>query len=250
VGATPLVVIPTYNERLALPGLLNRLHAAVPSAEVLIVDDASPDGTGEWADQAAAADPRVHVLHRAAKEGLGRAYVAAFRWALPRGYDPIVEMDADGSHRPEHLPDLLASAHDAADLVIGSRWVAGGRVVGWPLRRKILSRGGNIYVSIMLGLRVKDATAGYRVYRADLLKRLDLDLIEAHGYAFQVNMTMAARGLGARILEAPIVFPERAEGVSKMNGAIVREAMWLVTKWGLRRVATRLRLRRPPKAER
>jgi dolichol-phosphate mannosyltransferase len=206
----------------------------------LVVDDSSPDGTGVWAAQAAAGDPQIHVLHRPAKDGLGRAYRDGFRWALRRGFDPIVEMDADGSHRPEDLPALLR-ATGAADLAIGSRWVPGGRVTGWPLRRRLLSRGGNLYVRALLGLGVKDATAGFRAYRADLLRRIDLDRIEAHGYGFQVNMTLAARDAGGRVVELPIEFPERTEGVSKMTGGIVREAMWLVTRWGVRRRWTQLK---------
>ncbi|MDR1118976.1 MAG: polyprenol monophosphomannose synthase, partial [Bifidobacteriaceae bacterium] len=195
----PLVVIPTYNERSALPALVGRLRRLAPAADILVVDDSSPDGTGTWAESAAASDAHVHVLHRPSKDGLGRAYRDGFAWALRRGFDPIVEMDADGSHRPEDLPALLAAVADGADLAIGSRWVTGGRVTGWPARRRLLSRGGNAYVALMLGLRVKDATAGFRAYRAALLRRIDLDAIEAHGYGFQVNMTMAARAAGGRI---------------------------------------------------
>jgi dolichol-phosphate mannosyltransferase len=244
-----LVVVPSYNERATLPGLLPRLRQAVPAAHVLVVDDSSPDGTGAWAQAAAAADPHVHVLHRPRKEGLGRAYRDGFAWALRRGFDPVVQMDADGSHRPEDLPALLRAVAGAPQLAIGSRWVPGGRVTGWPLRRLLLSRGGNLYVSVMLGLGVKDATAGFRAWRAELLRRLDLDAVEAHGYGFQVNMTMAARDAGARIVELPILFPERTEGASKMTGGIVREAMWLVTRWGVRRRMAGLKRRagrRPP----
>jgi dolichol-phosphate mannosyltransferase len=230
-----LVIIPTYNERQSLPGVVARLRRAVPAAHVLVADDASPDGTGEWSDAAAAADDHIHVLHRVAKEGLGKAYLAGFAWGLEGGFDPLVEMDADGSHRPEQLPSLLAAVDSGADLAIGSRWVKGGEVVNWPRRRQWLSRGGNFYVSVMLGLGVKDATAGFRVYRASLLRALGLDGVQAHGYAFQVDMTRAARRAGARVVEVPISFPEREAGVSKMSGSIVREAMWLVTKWGLAR---------------
>ncbi|MDR0626018.1 MAG: polyprenol monophosphomannose synthase [Bifidobacteriaceae bacterium] len=231
----PLVIIPTFNEVESLPGVVTRLRRAVPTAHILVTDDASPDGTGAWADAAASADPQIHVLHRAAKEGLGKAYLDGFAWGLARGFDPLIEMDADGSHRPEQLPLLLAAVRDGADLAIGSRWVPGGEVLNWPRRRKFLSRGGNLYVSIMLGLRIKDSTAGFRAYRADLLRSLPLEGVEAHGYGFQVNMSMAARDAGARITEVPISFPEREAGVSKMTGSIVREAMWLVTKWGLAR---------------
>jgi glycosyltransferase involved in cell wall biosynthesis len=241
--ALPLVIIPTFNERASLPGVVERLRRSVPRAHILVADDASPDGTGDWADAAAAADAQIHVLHRAAKEGLGKAYLAGFAWGLAREFDPLVEMDADGSHRPEQLPSLLEAVAGGADLAIGSRWVKGGEVLNWPRRRKLLSRGGNLYVSLMLGLKIKDATAGFRAYRATLLRSLDLAGVQAHGYGFQVNMAMAARDFGARVVELPISFPEREAGVSKMSGAIVREAIWLVTKWGLTRRWARLRRR-------
>ncbi|MDR1633783.1 MAG: polyprenol monophosphomannose synthase [Bifidobacteriaceae bacterium] len=231
----PLVIIPTFNERESLPGVVERLRRAVPAAHVLVADDASPDGTGQWADAARRADGQIHVLHRASKQGLGRAYLDGFAWGLSRGFDPLVEMDADGSHRPEQLPPLLAALADGADLAIGSRWVEGGEVLNWPKRRELLSRAGNAYVTIMLGLKIKDSTAGFRAYRADLLRSIDLGAIQAQGYGFQVNMAMAARRAGASIVEIPISFRERLTGVSKMSGAIVREAMWLVTKWGLAR---------------
>jgi dolichol-phosphate mannosyltransferase len=233
--AAPLVIIPTFNERESLPGVLERLRRAVPAAHVLVVDDSSPDGTGAWAQAAAQADQQIHVLHRPDKEGLGRAYLDGFRWGLERNFDPLVEMDADGSHRPEQLPSLLDAVEAGASLVIGSRWVPGGEILNWPKRREWLSRGGNIYVSVMLGLKIKDSTAGFRAYRASLLRSLDLTSVQAHGYGFQVNMSMAARDAGARITEVPISFPERQAGTSKMNGSIVREAMWLVTKWGVTR---------------
>lgn len=239
-----MVVIPTYNEIESLPGVVARLRAAVPAAHVLIVDDGSPDGTGEWADQQAAEDPQMHAMHRTGKQGLGTAYLQGFAWGLERGYDILCEMDADGSHRPEQLPGLLQAVADGADLAIGSRWVKGGEVVGWPKRREALSRGGNLYVSIMLNLHVKDATAGFRAYRADLLRRLDLSAIEAQGYGFQVNMTMAVVDAGAKVVEVPISFPERQAGVSKMSGSIVKEAMTLVTKWGFQRRWAKLTRRR------
>jgi dolichol-phosphate mannosyltransferase len=239
-----LVIIPTYNELESLPGVVERLRTAVPGAHILIADDSSPDGTGQWADQAAAQDPQIHVLHRPAKQGLGRAYVAGFGWGLEQHYDPLVEMDADGSHRPEQLPSLLEAVADGAHLAIGSRWVKGGRVTGWPFLRHVISRGGNLYVRIMLGLGIKDATAGFRAYSAKLLRRIDLNRIEAQGYGFQVNMSMAARDLGARIVEVPIDFPEREAGASKMSRNIVGEAMWLVTKWSFQRRFARLRDRR------
>ncbi|MDR0366560.1 MAG: glycosyltransferase, partial [Bifidobacteriaceae bacterium] len=197
-------------------------------------------GTGQWADQAAAEDPHIHVLHRPAKQGLGRAYVAGFGWGLDHGYDPLIEMDADGSHRPEQLPLLLDAIDSGAHLAIGSRWVKGGKVTGWPFHRHLISRSGNLYVRVMLGLGIKDATAGFRAYSAKLLRRIDLDRIEAQGYGFQVNMSMAARDLGARIVEIPINFPEREAGASKMSRNIVGEAMWLVTKWSFQRRFARL----------
>jgi dolichol-phosphate mannosyltransferase len=230
-----LVIIPTYNEREALPGVLARLRAAAPAADVLIVDDDSPDGTGQWADTQSATDPAVHVLHHGGKAGLGAAYLSGFAWGLARGYTVLCEMDADGSHRPEQLPTLLAAVDAGADLAIGSRWIRGGEVVNWPWYRSALSRGGNTYVAIMLRLPIRDATAGFRAYRADLLKRLKLDDVEARGYVFQVDMSCRAVAAGARIVEVPISFIERELGVSKMSTAIVLEAMGKVTRWGLRR---------------
>ncbi|KAE8764030.1 polyprenol monophosphomannose synthase [Georgenia thermotolerans] len=248
-----LVIIPTYEERDALPRTLARTRAAAPEADVLVVDDNSPDGTGELADAAAAADPGVHVLHRAGKEGLGRAYVAGFAWALERGYDLVVEMDADGSHPPEQLPLLLERAQlsDAPDLVLGSRWVPGGAVVNWPGRREALSRGGNLYVRLALGVPVHDATGGYRVYRAATLRRLPLAEIQSQGYCFQVDMTWRVHRAGGHIVEMPITFVERAEGRSKMSRQIVLEALWRTTAWGLAHRGRQLRAlltgRRPPR---
>jgi glycosyltransferase involved in cell wall biosynthesis len=239
-----LVIIPTYNEAASLPGVLHRLRAAVPSADVLVADDASPDGTGRLADATAAADPAVHVLHRSGKQGLGAAYVAGFRWALASGYDVVVEMDADGSHLPEELPGLLAALDEdpAPDLVIGSRWVAGGTVERWPWHRKVLSRGGSLYTRLALGLPVADATAGYRAYRADALRRLELDSIASHGYCFQVDMAWRVRGLGGVIREVPVRFVERGEGTSKMSRAIVAEALFRVTVWGVQHRLNQLRV--------
>ncbi|MFD4991988.1 polyprenol monophosphomannose synthase [Cellulosimicrobium cellulans] len=239
-----LVVVPTYDEALTLPGTLARLRAAVPGADVLVVDDASPDGTGDLADAAAAADPGVHVLHRAGKEGLGAAYVAGFGWGLDAGYDVLVEMDADGSHQPEQLPSLLAALAPAggqgADLVIGSRWVPGGRVENWPWHREVLSRAGNVYVRVALGLGLGDATAGFRAYRADALRAVDLASVESHGYCFQVDMAWRVVRTGGRVVEVPITFVERTAGRSKMSRAIVTEALWKVTVWGARRRAAQL----------
>lgn len=236
-----LVVIPTYDEIEALPGTLERLRAAVPAAHVLVVDDASPDGTGQWAQQQAQTDPAVHVLHREGKQGLGPAYLAGFAWGLERGYALLAEMDADASHRPEQLPGLVEAVRRGADLAIGSRWVPGGQVHHWPLHRLLLSRGANTYVRIWLGIGVADATAGFRVFRAELLQRLMDQTIASQGYCFQVDMTRRARELGALITEVPIDFDERTEGASKMSGDIVREALVKVTAWGLARRTQQLR---------
>nr|WP_231707500.1 polyprenol monophosphomannose synthase [Arthrobacter sp. zg-Y919] len=228
-----MTIIPTYNEIESLPITLKRLRNAVPDSDVLIADDNSPDGTGAYADEIAAADPQVHVLHRKGKEGLGAAYIAGFRWGLERGYDVLVEMDADGSHRPEELPRLLEASKAGADLVIGSRWVSGGSVVNWPLRRKLLSRAGSTYSRFMLGIPVRDITAGYRAFRRNTLEQLDLGAVESVGYGFQVDMTFRVARLGLKITEVPITFVERELGDSKMSGNIVVEAMANVTRWGL-----------------
>ncbi|MHA7262261.1 polyprenol monophosphomannose synthase [Arthrobacter sp. TMN-37] len=227
-----LTIIPTYNEIESLPLTLGRLRKAVPGTDVLIVDDNSPDGTGAFADSTATTDPQVFVLHRTGKEGLGAAYIAGFRWGLGRGYDVLVEMDADGSHRPEQLQSLL-DAVDGADLVIGSRWVPGGSVVNWPRRRKLLSRAGSTYSRLMLGLPVRDITAGFRAFRRGTLEKLDLSSVESIGYGFQVDMTFRVARLGLKITEVPITFVERELGASKMHGGIVVEAIVNVTRWGL-----------------
>lgn len=232
-----LVLTPTYNERLNLEPVVARVRAAVPDADVLVIDDGSPDGTGAVADQLAASDPAVHVLHRSAKTGLGAAYVAGFRWGLAAGYDVLVEMDADGSHQPEQLPVLLDALHDA-DLVLGSRWVPGGSVSDWPAYRTFLSRGGNAYVRVALGLDLRDGTGGFRAFRRGVLERIDLSRVESHGYCFQVDLAWRAVRQGARVVEVPITFVERVYGRSKMSGSIVREALWKVSAW-----AVRLRLR-------
>lgn len=227
-----VVIIPTFNERDALPVTLARLRAAVPAADVLVVDDGSPDGTGDIADRFAAADDAVHVLHRAGKQGLGQAYVAGFGWALERGYDVVVEMDADGSHRAQDLPRLLAAIHDA-DLVLGSRWVAGGAVVNWPWYRQLLSRGGNTYTRVLLGLPLGDATGGFRAYRAPMLERLQYESVSSHGYCFQVDMAWRVLRAGGRVVEVPITFVEREQGTSKMSREIVIEALARITAWGI-----------------
>lgn len=228
-----VVLIPTYNERENLVLIVARLRAAVPEADVLVLDDNSPDGTGVVGDQLAADDPAVHVMHRSNKAGLGAAYLAGFAWALQRGYDVMVEMDADGSHQPEQLPSLLnALAH--ADAVFGSRWVPGGSVVNWPFHRKVLSVGGNLYVRLLLGMPIGDATGGYRAYRAAALRNLDLHRVASQGYCFQVDLAWRAIRSGLRVVEVPITFVERTLGDSKMSQDIVRESLAKITVWGTR----------------
>jgi len=226
-----VVIVPTYNERENLPLITARVRAAVPEADVLVADDNSPDGTGVLADELAAADDHVHVMHRSGKEGLGAAYLAGFDWALDNGYDVVVEMDADGSHQPEQLPRLLDALRDA-DLVLGSRWVPGGSVVNWPKSRELLSRGGSLYTRVMLGVPLRDATGGYRAFRADTLRKLDLTGVESAGYCFQVELGWRAVKAGMRVREVPIEFVERELGASKMSQRIVVEALWRVTVWG------------------
>jgi dolichol-phosphate mannosyltransferase len=228
-----LTIIPTYNELESLPKTLTRLRAAAPHVDVLIADDNSPDGTGQLADEFAAADDQVHVLHRAGKEGLGAAYLAGFAWGLEAGYDVLVEMDADGSHQPEQLPLLLDAIDQGADLVLGSRWVAGGKVVNWPLHRKLISTCGSLYSRILLGISVRDITGGYRAFRRSTLEALDLDAVDSVGYGFQVDMLWRVCQKGLKVVEVPITFVEREFGASKMSGNIVQEAMINVTKWGL-----------------
>lgn len=229
-----LVCIPTYDEIDALPTLLDRLLRARPEVDVVVVDDASPDGTGRYADERAAADPRIHVLHRAGKHGLGAAYLAAFDWALTHGYDVVCEMDADGSHDPEQLGRLLDAVVSGADLAIGSRWVNGGEVRNWPVARRLLSRGGNVYTRLALGIHVHDATAGYRAFSRHALQTLPLQDVASAGYCFQVDMAWRAVRCGLVVVEVPITFVEREVGVSKMSSSIVREALWRVTVWGAR----------------
>ncbi len=242
-----VVIIPTYNEAVNVPLITARVRKAVPEVDVLIADDNSPDGTGRVADELAAADPQVHVLHRAGKEGLGAAYIAGFGWARERGYDAVVQMDADGSHAPEDLPKLLTALRDA-DAVIGSRYVRGGKVVNWPMHREVLSRGGNIYVRTVLGMKVKDATGGYRAYRMAVLDKEELDSIQSQGYSYQVELTWRIHRNGFSIAEVPITFVERQHGASKMSGSIVKEALWRVTVWGIRSRANSLRHALKPKS--
>lgn len=235
-----LVMIPTYNERENLPLIVGRVRAATPQVDILVLEDNSPDGTGDIADQLAAADPQVQVMHRAGKEGLGAAYLAGFAWGLDHGYDALVEMDADGSHQPEQLPRLLDALADA-DLVIGSRWVKGGSVVNWPLHRKFLSVGGNIYTRVLLGMPVNDATAGYRAYRSSAVRTIGLDGVESYGYCFQADLTRRVVEAGLTVKEVPIEFVEREIGDSKMNPDIARESLVNITRWGVRKRRQQLR---------
>jgi dolichol-phosphate mannosyltransferase len=227
-----VVVLPTYNEVDNLAWLLGRLRRAVPDADVLVVDDGSPDGTGPLADRIAEEDPGVRVLHRATKEGLGAAYLAGFRVALERGYDVVCEMDADGSHQPEQLPALLTALR-AADLVIGSRWVPGGSVVNWPWRRRALSVGGNAYTRLLLGIPVRDATSGFRAFRRSTLELVDLTGVRSHGYVFQTDLAYRTVEAGLRVVEVPIEFVERVRGDSKMTPRIAVESLLRITSWGL-----------------
>jgi dolichol-phosphate mannosyltransferase len=227
-----LVIVPTYNEREALPQIVERIRASVPEADILVADDNSPDGTGAIADSLAASDAHVQVMHRHGKEGLGAAYIAGFTWGLQNGYDVLVEMDADGSHQPEQLPRLL-DALRGADLVLGSRWIPGGGTENWSKGREVLSRGGNAYTRAMLGVPIHDATGGYRAFRADTLRRLDLHTVASQGYCFQVDLAWRTVQRGLTVKEVPITFVERSVGDSKMSKAIVAEALLRVTQWGV-----------------
>ncbi|HET7468221.1 MAG TPA: polyprenol monophosphomannose synthase [Gemmatimonadales bacterium] len=231
VGERALVVIPTYNERINLPLIVPQILQQDPRLEVLVVDDNSPDGTGKLADELAAADRRIHVLHRPGKAGLGKAYLAGFRWALDQGYDLVFEMDADFSHDPKFLPDFLR-AIEHADLVLGSRYAAGVNVINWPISRLLLSVGANEYARRITGLPITDSTGGFKCFRRRVLEAIDLDRVRSNGYSFQIEMTFRAWKKGFRLLEIPIVFTDRVEGQSKMNKRIVREAIWMV--WWLR----------------
>lgn len=235
-----LACLPTYNERENLESVITRIRRATPDLDILVLDDNSPDGTGELADQLASQDRAVHVLHRRAKEGLGPAYLAGFRWAAEHGYDAVVEIDADGSHPPEQLPALLAAAKDA-DLVIGSRWVQGGSVHRWPAHRRALSRGANTYTRHALGIPVRDSTAGFRVYRVCALEAMDTEAVASQGYCFQVDLTLRALDRGLRVVEVPIAFVERELGTSKMSRQIVLEAAASVGRWAVQRRGAQLR---------
>jgi len=226
-----VVLIPTYNERENLAPIVARLRAAVPEVDVLVLDDNSPDGTGAVADRLAGDDDQVRVLHRKTKEGLGAAYLAGFAWALDKGYDVLVEMDADGSHQPEQLRSLLVALVDA-DVVLGSRWVPGGSVVNWPIHRKALSLGGNVYTRVLLGMPIGDATGGFRAYRASALRSMDLHDVASAGYCFQVDLVWRAVRRGLSVVEVPITFVERTVGDSKMSEGIVRESLRNITMWG------------------
>ena len=227
-----VMVIPTFNEIDNLADIVARVHRSTPDVDLLIVDDASPDGTGALADRLAADDPRVQVLHRPVKQGLGAAYAAGLQSALDAGYDVIGEMDADGSHQPEQLPLLLAALADA-DLVIGSRWIPGGSVVNWPWHRIALSRGGNLYTRALLGMGVRDATAGFRVFRRQTLEAIHLDEVQSLGYVFQVELVHRTLKAGLRVKEVPIEFVERVRGDSKMTPEVARESLVRITRWGL-----------------
>ncbi|MGW3626007.1 polyprenol monophosphomannose synthase [Streptomyces sp. NPDC000880] len=239
-----LVIIPTYNEAENIKPIVSRVRAAVPEADVLVADDNSPDGTGKFADALAAQDDQVHVLHRKGKEGLGAAYLAGFTWGIEHGYGVLVEMDADGSHQPEELPRLL-TALKGADLVLGSRWVPGGRVVNWPKSREFLSRGGSTYSRLLLGVPIRDVTGGYRAFRAETLQGLGLAEVASQGYCFQVDLARRAVAAGYHVVEVPITFVERELGDSKMSHDIVVEALWRVTAWGIGGRANRLLGRKP-----
>ncbi len=235
-----LVVLPTYNEVLNVETMLRTLRSVAPDADVLVVDDASPDGTADAAERAGVELGRVTVLRRAGKGGLGSAYRAGFSWGIDHGYDTFVEIDCDFSHDPAALPSLLTAA-ERYEVVIGSRYVPGGHIPQWTLSRRLLSRGGNQYASLMLGLGVADSTAGYRVYSRSALEKIDYQSVRADGYGFQIEMTYRARRGGATITEVPISFGDRLRGESKMSSNIVYEALWLVTKWGLQRPLQRRR---------
>jgi dolichol-phosphate mannosyltransferase len=234
-----IVVIPTYNERINLPLIVPQILQQDPRLEVLVVDDNSPDGTGRLADEMAAAEPRVHVLHRPGKAGLGKAYIAGFRWSLDQGYDLIFEMDADFSHDPKFLPEFLRAA-EHADVVLGSRYHTGVNVINWPIGRLLLSVGANEYARRVTGLPLTDSTGGFKCFRRRVLEAIDLDRVRSNGYSFQIEMSFRAWKKGFRLLEIPIVFTDRVEGQSKMNKRIVREAIWMV--WWLRMQALSRRL--------
>ena len=224
-----LIIIPTYNERENLPLIVEAVFEVQPEVHILIVDDGSPDGTGDLADGLAATDERVHVMHRQGKLGLGTAYIAGFKWALERSYETIFEMDADFSHQPKYLADFLSASEDA-DLVLGARYIAGGGTEGWTKSREFISRGGNLYARAVLWLPFHDLTGGFKCFRRRVLETIDLDKVKSTGYAFQIELTYRAVKAGFKVAEVPIIFPDRTRGESKMSGSIVREAMINVLK--------------------
>ncbi len=229
-----LVIIPTYLESANIENVLSAVRASMPSCHVLVVDDNSPDGTAELAEKMGEKLGNIAVLRRAGKSGLGSAYRAGFKWGFEHGHDVLVEMDADLSHNPADLPRLVAPIDDGADLVVGSRYVPGGAIPGWPTHRALLSRQGNSYAAWMLGLPIADATSGYRAFRASTLAKIDIDSVRADGYGFQIEMVYRMNRVGGQIREIPITFIDRVEGQSKMSGRIIVEALGLVTMWGLR----------------
>ena len=239
-GLRVLVIIPTYNESENIGPITARVFTAAPEAHVLVVDDSSPDGTGKLVEEMSRDESRLHVLHRTAKQGLGAAYIAGFDWGLDAGFDVLVEMDADGSHAPEQLPRLL-SALRTADVVLGSRWVPGGSVVNWPMRRELLSRGGSLYARLALGIELRDATGGYRAYRREALEGIDYAAVASQGYCFQIDLAWRALRGGYRVAEVPNTFAERERGESKMDSTIVREALQRVTQWGVEQRSNQLR---------
>ena len=243
-----LVIVPTYNERENLPALVQRLLRLPVAVDLLVVDDNSPDGTGKLGDELAAKYPRVHVLHRQEKNGLGRAYLAGFKWALERGYEFVFEMDGDFSHNPDDIPLLLAAAQHA-DLVLGSRYLNGIRIINWPLSRLMLSKGAATYVSIITGLPFTDPTGGYKCFRRRALQALDLDEVRSNGYSFQIELTHKLWRQGMRIVEVPIIFTERAQGHSKMSGHIIREALIMVWRLWFQNKLRRRPAARPSKPQ-
>jgi dolichol-phosphate mannosyltransferase len=241
-----LVVLPTYNESENIERVLRRIRDSLTAATVLVVDDGSPDGTAEIAERLGKELGSIEVMRRHRKSGLGSAYRAGFRWGLERDFDACVEMDADLSHEPEALPDLVGALSDGCELVVGSRYIPGGAIPNWAWHRRLLSRGGNVYASALLGLGVADSTSGFRVYSATVLRRIDLDRIRADGYGFQIEMTYQAKRAGASVVEVPIRFVDRVDGQSKMSMFIVVEALALVTWWGAQRLLGRLVSPRQP----
>lgn len=232
-----LVIVPTYNERESLPVIVAGIRQAEPEIHILVADDNSPDGTGEVADSLSSNDSFIQVLHRSTKAGLGAAYLDAFGWAKSAGYDVVVEMDADGSHRPVDLTKILDALANN-DVVLGSRWIKDGKVVNWAKSREVLSRGGNLYTRMWLGIPIHDATGGFRAYRMSALAQMNIADVESQGYCFQVDMAWQAIRANLRVAEVPITFVERELGESKMDGSIVKEALWRVTQWGIEKRLT------------